>query len=95
VTKHFLRLTVTAAETELVKLKDELANELVAMTRLHELSNRMMRDAELKPLLEEVLNATMAFQKADFGLVQLFNPETMALEIVAQLREEAASIRTP
>jgi PAS domain S-box-containing protein len=72
------------AETELVKLKDELANELAAMTRLHELSNRLMRETELKPLLEEVLNATMAFQNADFGLIQLFNPETSALEIVAQ-----------
>src|SRR5258706_12562613 len=37
----------------------------------------------LLPLLEEGLNAVIALQSADFGNVQLYNPETKTLEIVA------------
>jgi PAS domain S-box-containing protein len=71
------------AETESLALKDELATELVAMTRLHEFSTRLLSKAELQPLLEEILNATIALQNADFGNVQLYNSETETLEIVA------------
>jgi PAS domain S-box-containing protein len=61
-----------------------LVAELTAMNRLHQLSTRLLREAELQPLLEEVLNATIALQGADFGNVQLYNAKTQALEIVAQ-----------
>jgi transcriptional regulator with GAF, ATPase, and Fis domain len=72
------------AEAELLALKDELSAELMAMTRLHEFSTRLLANTELEPLLEEVLNATIELQNADFGNVQLYNPENQALEIVAQ-----------
>ena len=39
---------------------------------------------ELQPLLEEVLTATIALQNAHFGCIQLYNPVTRSLEIVAQ-----------
>jgi PAS domain S-box-containing protein len=71
------------AEGELLALKDELAAELMAMTRLHELSTRLLASPELQPLLDEVLDATIALQNADFGLVQLYNPETRMLDLVA------------
>ncbi len=71
------------AEAESHALKDELAAELIAMTRLHELSTRLLSNTQLQPLLEEVLQATIEMQKADFGHVQLYNHETKALEIVA------------
>jgi PAS domain S-box-containing protein len=70
-------------EVERAALEDELAAELTAMTRLHEFNNRLLARTELQPLLEEVLTATMALQNADFGNVQLYNPGTRALEIVA------------
>src|SRR6267142_95905 len=73
----------TRAEVERSALEDELAAELAAMTRLHELSTRLLASTELQPLLEEILNATIALQNADFGNVQLYNPDTNALEIVA------------
>ena len=38
---------------------------------------------ELRPLLDEVLAATMELQDADSGSVQLYNPKSRALEIVA------------
>ena len=72
------------AEAEALALKDELAAELTAMTRLHELSTRLLASTDLKPLLEEVLDATMALLNADFGNIQLFNPKSNALKIVAQ-----------
>ena len=54
------------------------------MNRLHQLSTRLLREAELLPLLEEVLNATIALQSADFGNLQLYNERTQTLEIAAQ-----------
>jgi PAS domain S-box-containing protein len=72
------------AEAELLALKDQLAAELAAMTRLHELGTRLLATEELQRLLEEVLDATIALLSADFGNVQLYNRESRALEIVAQ-----------
>ncbi len=64
------------AHEELLLVKDELAAELASMTRLHEWSTRLMASAELQPLLEEILYATIELQNADFGHVQLYNPRT-------------------
>lgn len=72
------------AREELVLLKDELAAELAAMTRLHEWSTRLMASAELEPLLEEILHAVIELQNADLGNVQLYNPQSRTLQIVAQ-----------
>lgn len=74
----------TRAEKELLTLKDTLAGELAAMTRLHEFSTHLLAISDFQSLLEEVLDATIALQKADFGNIQLYNPETRVLEIVAQ-----------
>lgn len=72
------------AERELLALRDELAAELTAMIRLHEFSTRLLSIDELQPLLEEVLDATIALQKADFGNIQLYRHDARALEIVVQ-----------
>lgn len=72
------------AEEELLTLKGELSAELMAMTCLHEFSTHLLAIREFKPLLEEVLDATIALQDADFGNIQVYNPETRALEIVVQ-----------
>jgi PAS domain S-box-containing protein len=72
------------AQSELMHVQSELSAELKAMTRLHDLSTRLLASAELQPLLEEILDATMALLNADFGNVQLYKPQTQALEIVAQ-----------
>ncbi|MGZ5145468.1 MAG: ATP-binding protein [Burkholderiales bacterium] len=72
------------AEIEAVKVRDELAAELTAMTRLHVLSTHLLARTELQPLLEEVLDATIALHDADFGIVQLYNSKTGLLELVAQ-----------
>jgi PAS domain S-box-containing protein len=71
------------AETESAALKNALAADLHVMTRLHEFSTRLLANTEVQPLLEEVLSAVIAIQNADFGILQLYNPE-YSLEIVAQ-----------
>lgn len=72
------------AEAEAAKLKDQLADDLHAMMRLHELSTRLLDHHELAPVLEEVLAATIEIQNANFGLVQTIDPESRELAIVAQ-----------
>ena len=71
-------------EAKSLALQDELATELSAMTRLHEFSTRLLASTELQRILEDVLSATISLQSADFGNVQLYNPETHTLEIIAQ-----------
>jgi len=61
-----------------------LAAELTAMTLLHELVARLLVCHQLGPALEEVLNATITVMRADMGNVQLLNPSTSHMEIVAQ-----------
>ena len=72
------------AEAELLTLKDELGAELAAMTRLHEFSTRLLATTELQQLLEELLDASIAIVNADFGNVQIYDPKSQALKIVAQ-----------
>jgi PAS domain S-box-containing protein len=67
---------------ELAAVKDELAAEQEAITRLHEFGTRMLATTELQPLLEEVLRASIVLQSADFGIIQPYNPKSQALEIV-------------
>jgi PAS domain S-box-containing protein len=54
------------------------------MTRLHELSSRLITASDLRSVLYEVLDATIELQGADFGNIQLYDKETRTLEIVAQ-----------
>jgi PAS domain S-box-containing protein len=60
------------------------SGELAAMTRLQELSEILTATADLSLVLQEVLNATMELQRAEFGDIQLFNPRTQKLEIATQ-----------
>jgi PAS domain S-box-containing protein len=69
---------------QLSAVKDELAVELTAMTRLHQFSTRLMANTELQPLLEEILDATMALQNADLGCIQLCCPPARELKFAAQ-----------
>jgi PAS domain S-box-containing protein len=72
------------AEIELLALRDTLAAEVTAMTRLHQFSTRLLASDELQSILEETLDAVSALLNADFGCVQLYHPDTKTLEIVAQ-----------
>jgi PAS domain S-box-containing protein len=64
--------------------RDELVAEVAAMHRLHQLGLRLLNKTGLQPLLDEALAAIMDIQSAHLGCVQLYNPATHALEMVAQ-----------
>lgn len=83
-----------AARLELARMQREAAareqalsassEEAEGMKRLHDFSSRLLTINGLQPLLEEVLDATIALHGADFGLVQQLDPASGALLIVAQ-----------
>src|SRR5262249_19167315 len=64
--------------------EERLGAELEAMTRLHAVSARLLTCDDLQAALEDVLENAIATSNADFGNIQLFNPQSQALEIVAQ-----------
>ncbi len=65
------------------RAEQALAEELQAMTRLHELSSLALR-ADFPTLLEAILDAAIELHDADFGNIQLYNPESNFLRIAAQ-----------
>ncbi|HEX3391679.1 MAG TPA: PAS domain-containing protein [Solirubrobacteraceae bacterium] len=70
-------------EARILTLQTALTNELAASSRLHDLSVRLTAPTSLSALLDEALSAVMELQRADFGIVQLFNNENATLSIVA------------
>jgi PAS domain S-box-containing protein len=70
-------------EEALRENRQRLADELEAMTRLHSLSTRLVSSRDLTALKDVLENAVVTCA-ADFGNIQLYNPQTRGLEIVAQ-----------
>jgi PAS domain S-box-containing protein len=60
-----------------------LSAEINAMQRLHNLGNLFLNDGNLQEILSEVVNAAIDISGADFGNIQLLDPLTMTLRIVA------------
>lgn len=58
--------------------------DAAALRRLHELSLRLLKANSLETVLAEVLAAAIELTEADFGSVQLRDPVSGDLEIVAQ-----------
>lgn len=71
-------------ERDLRTLSDQLINELGGLVRLHEIGTRFLQEGRLSSLLQEVLDASIFFTKADKGLIQLFNPAAGTLEVLVQ-----------
>lgn len=67
----------------ILQTQNELAAELSATTRLHDLSTQLMGLGEIESVVENVLDATMKLQAADSGIVQLYDREAGTLRIVA------------
>jgi PAS domain S-box-containing protein len=72
------------AEHALRESEQRLAADLEAMTRLYDLGTRLLACDNLQAALDDVLEGAILTSRADFGNVQLYNPESAALEIVAQ-----------
>jgi len=85
--EHDGRVLVAAAirdVTERKRVEAELNAQLEDMRRLRDMSTRLVEAADLPEMLEEVLDATIALQRADFGNIQLCDPASRVLKIVAQ-----------
>jgi signal transduction histidine kinase/CheY-like chemotaxis protein len=54
------------------------------MTRLHRLGSLYVREGDLEPVLMEIVDAAIALSGADFGNIQLLDPESSDLRIAAQ-----------
>ena len=70
--------------TDRKRVEAELSAQLEEMRRLHEMSAQLIEAADLPKILEGVLDATIALQQADYGNIQLYEPATGVLRIVAQ-----------
>jgi PAS domain S-box-containing protein len=78
-----VRLVGVALDVTVRKLAEEqLAAELAATMRLHALSTRLLSADNLSTALADVLENAIATCSADFGNIQLYNPQTKALEMV-------------
>lgn len=61
----------------------ETVSTAVPIGRLYQLFSQLISSRGLHPLLDEVLDVAMELQKADFGNIQLYDPNTRSLTIVA------------
>jgi len=74
-----------AGEQKVLTLQREAVAQLDDLRQLHEMSVRLSKTLELKPILEETLRTAVAVEGADLGLVSLCEPDQEQFEIGASL----------
>lgn len=81
-----LLLQATASQACVAILQSANLNvtQSIALTQLHRFSTGLIEAGDLSAVLEQMLTATIELQRADFGNVQLFDPNLDGLVIVAQ-----------
>jgi PAS domain S-box-containing protein len=72
------------AQDELQVAEESLVAELAAMTRLHAIATRFVREGDLPALLEEVVDAAVSIVGADMASIQLRDPVSGELKLAAQ-----------
>jgi signal transduction histidine kinase/ActR/RegA family two-component response regulator len=72
-----------AGEQESSTLRDQLARDFTAVMRLHQISQRFLEGRDLGALLADILAAVVEITGAGHGTLQLREPKTEALRIVA------------
>ncbi len=72
------------AENQIATLNKQLASDLTAMTRLQQLSTRLVQTHDAGSLMNDILDVAIQISEADMGNVQLLEPGSGALKIVAQ-----------
>jgi len=74
---------VASAAHKITTAMSQLHAEADAITRLHNLSDFLVREQKVERLFEEILDTAIAVGNADYGTIQLFDPGTDQLRIVA------------
>jgi len=82
------------AEADLAAIKDDLALQVKALTRLHELAIRMAGTPDLQPALKEVLLALVELHGAASGLITLESSAAGRLEEGAHVGLDEATIKS-
>lgn len=72
------------AENATTSQTAQLASELDAMRRLHDLTLRLDRTDDLRALLVQVMDAIADLHQTEFANIQLFDPASGILRLVAQ-----------
>jgi PAS domain S-box-containing protein len=62
-----------------------LAADLVDAERLRSLAERLVSEESFEAIYDEVLSATVAITRADAGTIQIYDPTTKALKLIASL----------
>ena len=71
-------------EEALRESERRLTADLDAMVRLQKLGMQVVRDGNLEPFLGEIVDTAMKVCDADFGTIQILDPESLKFRIVAQ-----------
>jgi PAS domain S-box-containing protein len=69
---------------EVRRAQERSSADLAAMTRLQELGTLFAHQTNLEPVLQKIVDAAIAISGADFGTIQLLDPSSSGLKIVAQ-----------
>lgn len=77
-------------EQQLYAVQRVLAEQLADLAALHTLSQRLWTSQDTAPLLKEILEAAMAIQGGEMGVVRLFDPARGKLATVVNLGLPAA-----
>jgi PAS domain S-box-containing protein len=72
------------AEEDLRESQASLASELDAVAKLHKLAMLSLHEADLAPILGEIVDVAISVSGADFGNIQLLDKEPSVLRIVGQ-----------
>lgn len=71
-------------QTELAAARDDLAQQVTDITKLHALSMSLAGSGGLEPSLERVIDAAMSLLGSDFGGIQIYDPRDSSLRLAAQ-----------
>ncbi|MEM5774611.1 MAG: PAS domain S-box protein, partial [Anaerolineaceae bacterium] len=69
--------------TQRKQVEEEIADDLEFTRLLVEIGQRMVSEDNLQKIFEEILDAAIRFTQADAGVVQILNPETQLLNVLA------------
>lgn len=73
------------AEERLRESERLLAADLVDAQRLRSLAERLVSEESFEAIYDEVLSTTVAITHADAGTIQIYDPATKALKLIASL----------
>ncbi len=88
-------ITRVRAAADLGESESRLAAELTTLTRLHELTERLMARPNLSSALDEILDAALTLHETSMGAIQIFDPASKSLRLAAHRGFTPATVSEP